>query len=1402
AGGHKILLEFLDETLMDQPVPEAAKYLKECLFTLRRRNNEGMKAYAQRSRTTTEIKLVKKMRPEEKTESVTLESTREREGPEGDDEGAEDDGSWKDENDGYWKGSWWYGSSWWSSSPTGSAGWTWPQGTTSLKAHKKVTLKEKATDALCSLMARFDLGDDDADIKALKGVATEARETLIPSVMAGWLLLQRAGLNAQERAEVLSSAKNSLNLKNIEAALRGQWADVDLKEAPGDYDPEDDYEACVEFDWDEDELDFEGLDEEERAEAEEALAVIAGAKKDVKNQKRTLAQARAVVKDIKQSRGFFQKGRGKGKKGGNGRGGPCFICSGPRRKADCPKNPEHRNREQPRGRASQVRALALSFASWEADDGELEENDLEMAYAEFEVEHALAGLADETEGCMVLDSGATKTFGSIVALEKIIEKQQQAGIDTSNVKVDVTDRPKFGFANGDAEQCSCGANLPLQANGGHYVPLLGSVDFLKRAGAIIDFETGVACFDKITKNKVAKLKRISTGHLCIDMTKDLYDAKVNHTDREDFKQKLEDLQQALGTARVAAADPAATADVPIDRNKHRNIKKDKDLDGGSGHRRGSGDRQRRQTDPERWGKRTIGEWMTLDRRDLRLDWDRAESADEKDDRYTGKPCYGEHDPTRPLARHANGYKVSYKFVRCELVMLYIPKHGATGRCRQRGGDDVITFGIDVEYHREEINLKDYSWVLEQVAEAGMATDLYVKQLIEFCTEEGSQLGKVAEEREDAEIIRITRKDADLSTEHGLELAKNLAVKNPGADIWGSLPCTAVSALHSGYIGRQDGQHWKKLEARKKNLKKIVNHFVEVSRIVKDNGGDVHFERPRNCHGWKYFPELTEFFGELGMEKVNFDGCQVGVVNTKGEPIYKPWTLWTSRKELATALSGKRCPDPQGHGHAECCGKDATLSGKYPARMARLIWRNIVEPPKLMGLIEELRQEEALANDNKEMFDHERELELTSDEQLQWNDLPALKENELMKAARRLHRNTGHRPQRVMIRILRRRGASATTIAAAKQIKCSSCIENQMPRPRPAAVLEPARDLWQVVGIDVKEIVGNDPVKRKYLVIVDEASKLTLAVKIFSVPAQESRNCTAKELLDAFRGHWSDRHGMPSVLRLDPEGAFVSHEFYDRIAGEGVQVDPCATQAHWQNGIAGRAIKTVFECAKAMHRDHETDLEAAVHAAVEAHNAVERVDGYRPSQWAFGRDKNWSGTLKKEDHLDVVECTNQSYMENLSRRVLESKIIGERILKQQQVISVDKEDVPMNEETYTPETTARAPEYGDKEDHWEEGFRSKPEKTTMERITVIRYEDCSEETVKDDSWNVHGKSTRSMGRGWTGRTYLFPIADKPEDMKVDQNDKEGIHEKAKKTVVEQVPETHETLRKTSRRRMTS
>ncbi|CAK0864076.1 unnamed protein product, partial [Prorocentrum cordatum] len=535
-GGHKTLLQLLDETLMDEPIWEAAKYLKEYLFTLRRKNNEGMKAYAQRSRVVAdkldqsfrrieekdpsyELKLQKRSRPEEKPESVKEESSIQ-----GDDD--DDAKSWKDEN---WRGCW-RGSSWFSSSPGRLSGSQWE---------------------------RFDLDEDDVDIQALKVAATELRETFIPSVMAGWLLLQRAGLNAQERAGVLSSATNLLNLKNIKAALRNQWADANRKRDMSPHKPgkgramglfdEDDYveqgyddehgegignEASLgdEADEDNDELDLEDLDEDDRAEAEEALAVIAGAKKDVRTQKRTLAQARAVVKDIKQSRGLHQQGKahGKGRPAGGKGQGPCFICGGAHNREHCSRNKEKNQGGTPKDKVQQVGAIAFNFGIWDdIPDCEIElssetvpkdEDATEVAFTSFEkahhatqggtVEHALAGLEDETAGCTVLDCGATKTSGSIRALEQIIEKQQAAGMDTSGV----TASGQLGTVAGHA----------LHTKNNRYVPLVGSVDVLRRSGAIIDFAAGTACFAKPAVDKLVRLKRISTGHLCIDVTWDIY----------------------------------------------------------------------------------------------------------------------------------------------------------------------------------------------------------------------------------------------------------------------------------------------------------------------------------------------------------------------------------------------------------------------------------------------------------------------------------------------------------------------------------------------------------------------------------------------------------------------------------------------------------------------------------------------------------------------------------------------------------------------------------------------------------------------------------------------------------------------------------------------------------------
>ena len=96
------------------------------------------------------------------------------------------------------------------------------------------------------------------------------------------------------------------------------------------------------------------------------------------------------------------------------------------------------------------------------------------------------------------------------------------------------------------------------------------------------------------------------------------------------------------------------------------------------------------------GRRTIPQWMAIDQADETLDWNRALEVDKRSDLYLGAPCYGDHNTTNPLARHANKYKVSYKCVNCQLQMLYIPKHGATGEYRKAGPLTKTVSKIDIQ----------------------------------------------------------------------------------------------------------------------------------------------------------------------------------------------------------------------------------------------------------------------------------------------------------------------------------------------------------------------------------------------------------------------------------------------------------------------------------------------------------------------------------------------------------------------------------------------------------------------------------------------------------------------------------------------------------------------------------
>ena len=60
---------------------------------------------------------------------------------------------------------------------------------------------------------------EDPDLELLVQLLERHRETLFPETFTGWLMLQRCGLDASERSNVLGKTDDSLAQKDIEKAL-------------------------------------------------------------------------------------------------------------------------------------------------------------------------------------------------------------------------------------------------------------------------------------------------------------------------------------------------------------------------------------------------------------------------------------------------------------------------------------------------------------------------------------------------------------------------------------------------------------------------------------------------------------------------------------------------------------------------------------------------------------------------------------------------------------------------------------------------------------------------------------------------------------------------------------------------------------------------------------------------------------------------------------------------------------------------------------------------------------------------------------------------------------------------------------------------------------------------------
>ena len=239
-----------------------------------------------------------------------------------------------------------------------------------------------------------------------------------------------------------------------------------------------------------------------------------------------MAQARAIMYDIKSSRGGYypqganrkgsEAGKGKGKGHGKNqdsrgraigqssntsmsRAGmrlhkptppsarPCLKCGSRDHEADkCPEE----------SRTQKLYGTGLEFpqrGAW------VPMKRIVTSVEAFSCENLALGK-------VLIDCGATDTVGSVEAIEAIIDKSQQAfGNDHDWVSVDVKDRPVYKFGDANRQQALSKVKVKVSPGGyvGHLnvhaqetegVPVLLSAKSLTALGAVINFETGQAIF--------------------------------------------------------------------------------------------------------------------------------------------------------------------------------------------------------------------------------------------------------------------------------------------------------------------------------------------------------------------------------------------------------------------------------------------------------------------------------------------------------------------------------------------------------------------------------------------------------------------------------------------------------------------------------------------------------------------------------------------------------------------------------------------------------------------------------------------------------------------------------------------------------------------------------------------
>jgi len=172
-------------------------------------------------------------------------------------------------------------------------------------------------------------------------------------------------------------------------------------------------------------------------------------------------------------------------------------------------------------------------------------------------------------------------------------------------------------------------------------------------------------------------------------------------------------------------------------------------------------------------------------------------------------------------------------------------------------------------------------------------------------------------------------------EHGARACR-AAQRSNVRKAWLALPCTPWSCIQN--LNQRTAKQRIRLCKQRHEARHMAEIALTVLAQVVKQGGDIYFEWPSRCQGWK-IPELVRFVdnvtnGGRCIYKCHVHGCAYNLTTRSGKAhLRKRWTILTTDKEMFQRLA-RKCPG--GHTHSAIQGSETSRSAFYPLEMAAMV----------------------------------------------------------------------------------------------------------------------------------------------------------------------------------------------------------------------------------------------------------------------------------------------------------------------------------------------------------------------------------------------------------------------------------------------------------------------------------